>query len=605
VDATPPAGDHDVPSMAMLLAELSSFLEPIAVPGGAVIFREGDPTDSFFVIDDGDIRLEVHSDEVDSDATLAFVGPGSLLGEIGILTGAPRSATAIAHTDVRARRMTMDEVDRLYRERPVDGLTLARLLGQAAAWRVRSLNEQHEEGLFTERDDPVVDAMVAAAVAAQRAFVEWDEDRLDRLLHDIASTIAARADELAASTVAETGIGRADDKAEKIVFGSFGVYSTLVGRPASGFLGVDTESDVADYASPAGVIFAMAPVTEPVSTYANKALIALKGRNALILSPHRASAATAAAADDLVQAVLRQHGAPPAIVQLVRERGSRQRTARFMRHPDVSLIVATGGAAMVKAAYSSGTPALGVGAGNAPVWVGPDADLDYVAACVVASKSYDNGLICGAEQHLVVDASSRDRLATALTEAGAVVLDRAATEQFVATAFLPTGRLKAMYIGRSATEIAAAADLPVADATKLIVITGELDDVQGAYATERLAPIVTLYTTAGEAAAIELCRTLLAYEGAGHTAVIHTEDEERIDRFARAMPASRLLVGVPASQGCGGAMTGLVPSMTLGCGTFGGTATTDNVGFRNLLNVKRLARMNFTNALNARRLSDP
>jgi acyl-CoA reductase-like NAD-dependent aldehyde dehydrogenase len=593
----------EVPSMTALLDSLCSLFEPIAFPAGTVVFREGDPTDSVFVIDDGEVRLEVHSDEVDTDATLAFVGPGSLLGEIGILTGATRSATAIAHTDVDARRMSRKEIEVLYRDRPVEGLRLARLLGQAAAWRVRSMNEQHEEHLFIDQGDPVVDAMVNGAVTAQRAFADWDEERLDRLLHDLASTIAERADELAAATVGETGIGRVDDKAEKIRFGSVGVYSTLVGRPASGLLGIDTEADVAEYASPAGVVFAMAPVTEPVSTYANKVLIALKGRNALILSPHRASAATAAKADDIVQAVLQRHGTPSGIVQLVRDRGSRQRTARFMRHPDVSLIVATGGAAMVKAAYSSGTPALGVGAGNAPVWVGSDADLEYVAACVVASKSFDNGLVCGAEQHLVVDAASRNDFAAALEGAGAVVLDRVATEQFVAKAFLPSGRLKAALIGRSATEIAAAAGVTVPDDTKLIVISGDVDGAEGAYATERLAPIVTLYATYGEAAAIDLCRALLAYEGAGHTAVIHTDDEDRIDRFARAMPASRILVGVPASQGCGGALTGLVPSMTLGCGTFGGTATTDNVGFRNLLNVKRLARMNFTNAMNARRLS--
>jgi acyl-CoA reductase-like NAD-dependent aldehyde dehydrogenase len=594
----------DVPSIAALLEPVSSLLEPIAFPTGAVLFREGDPTDSFFLIDSGEVRLEVHSDEIDSDATLAFLGSGSMLGEIGILTGATRSATAIAHTEVKARRMSKDDIERLYRERPAEGLTLARVLGEAAAWRVRSMNEQHEERLFVDRGDPVVDTMVAAAAHAQGVFENWDEERLDRLLHDIASTIAGRAEELAAATVAETGIGVVEDKAEKIVFGSLGVYSTLVGQPGTGLLDVDEEREVAEYASPVGVVFAMTPVTEPVSTYTNKVLIALKGRNAVIISPHRASAATAVQADDIVHDVLRRHGAPAEVVQLVRDRGSRQRTARFMRHPGVNLIVATGGAAMVKAAYSSGTPALGVGAGNAPVWVGPDAEVDHVAACVVASKSFDNGLICGAEQHLIVDISARDALAAALEGAGAVVLDRVATEQFVAKAFLPSGRLRATFIGQSASAIAAAAGVPAPDDTRLIVITGEVDAVEGAYATERLAPIVTLYATEGDDAAIDLCRALLAFEGTGHTAVIHSEDEGRIDRFTRAMPASRILVGVPASQGCAGALTGLVPSMTLGCGTFGGTATTDNVGFRNLLNVKRLARMNFTNAINARRLSE-
>ena len=293
------------PVMTEPLDQLSSFLEAVSFPAGTIIFREGEPTDSFLVIDRGEVRLEVHSDEVDSDATLAFAGPGALLGEIGVLTGAPRSASAIAHTDVEGRRMMVDRIEWLYRERPAEGVALARMLGEAAALRVRSLNQQHEEHLFVDRGDPAVDRMVAHAVEAQRAFERWDEDRLDALLLELASTIADRADDLAAATIAETGIGRTEDKAEKIRFGALGVYASLTGRPASGLLDVDEDLDVARYASPAGVIFAMAPVTEPVSTYVNKVLISLKGRNALILSPHRASAATAAMADDLVQSVLR------------------------------------------------------------------------------------------------------------------------------------------------------------------------------------------------------------------------------------------------------------------------------------------------------------
>ncbi len=584
--------------------QLASLLEPVAFGAGTVIFRENEPTDAFFVIEAGDIRLEVHSDEVDADATLAYVGPGAMLGEVGVLTGAPRSATAIAETDVRAGRMAITDIELLYQERPAEGLVLARLLGEAAAWRVRSANEQYQEHLFVRGDDPVVDMTVAAAVRAQREFADWDEARIDALLADIATAVADCADELAAATVSETGIGRAEDKAEKILFGSLSVYATLAGEIASGPTNVDLEREVTEYASPVGVVFAMAPVTEPVSTYVNKVLIALKGRNALILSPHRASARTAARTDDIVQDILERHGAPGRIVQLIRDRGSRQRTARFMRHRDVSLIVATGGGAMVRAAYSSGTPALGVGAGNAPVWICPDADVDFVAACIVASKAFDNGLVCGAEQHLVVDSAVLDQLVSALENAAAVVLDRGGAEEFVGNAFQASGRLRSHLIGRSAEEIGALTGVATPAGTKLIVLTADRDHAEGAYATERLAPIVTLYPVDGDADALELCCELLAHEGTGHTAVIHTDDEGRIDRFVRAIPASRILVGVPASQGCGGALTGLVPSMTLGCGTFGGTSTTDNVGFRNLLNTKRLARINFTNAMNARRSPD-
>ena len=519
------------------LDQLSSFLEAVSFPAGTIIFREGEPTDSFLVIDRGEVRLEVHSDEVDSDATLAFAGPGALLGEIGVLTGAPRSASAIAHTDVEGRRMMVDRIEWLYRERPAEGVALARMLGEAAALRVRSLNQQHEEHLFVDRGDPAVDRMVA-----QRSRRSAPSSVGTRIGSTPSCTSSPRRSPTVPTTLLRPRSPRrasAGRRTRRRRSGSArsACTASLTGRPASGLLDVDEDLDVARYASPAGVIFAMAPVTEPVSTYVNKVLIALKGRNALILSPHRASAATAAMADDLVQSVLERHGAPPRIVQLVRERGSRQRTARFMRHRDVSLIVATGGDAMVRAAYSSGTPALGVGAGNAPVLIGPDADLDYVAACVVSSKSFDNGLICGAEQHLVADGTLVDGLVQALRDADAVVLDRTATEAFVAKAFLDSGRLRAAHIGRSAAEIAAATEVAAPPGTLLLVITGDAHEVKGAYATERLAPIVTLYATDGESEAIDLCRSLLQYEGTGHTAVIHSEDEELIDRFARAMPS--------------------------------------------------------------------
>src|SRR4051794_38660740 len=216
-------------TMTELLEPLSSLLEPVEFTAGTIIFREGDPTDSFFVVEAGDVRLEVHSDEIDTDATLAFVTAGAILGEIGILTGASRSATAIAHTDVAARRMSRGEIERLYRDRPVDGLTIARVLGEAAAWRVRSVNAQQEQHLFVDHGDPVVDAMVARAGAAQHAFEDWEEDRVDLVLADIASAIADAAPDLAAATIAETGIGRVEDKEEKIVFGSLGVYATLRG----------------------------------------------------------------------------------------------------------------------------------------------------------------------------------------------------------------------------------------------------------------------------------------------------------------------------------------------------------------------------------------
>jgi acyl-CoA reductase-like NAD-dependent aldehyde dehydrogenase len=287
--------------------------------------------------------------------------------------------------------------------------------------------------------------------------------------------------------------------------------------------------------------------------------------------------------------VLAEHGAPTALVQWIRNRTSRRKTAKFMQHDDVAMILATGGPAMVKAAYSAGKPAIGVGPGNAPAWVAADADIDAAANAVVISKAFDNGLICGAEQHLIVDASVRAQFVAALEQAGARVLDSGETERFMAAAFEPGGDLKMQFVGRSAELIAQACDVEGAEGAQLLVFEADASDPAAAEAKERLAPLLSLFTVDGDEAAIALARGLLEHEGAGHTANIHTSSQERIDRYAAEMPASRVLVNVPSSQGCCGFVTGLTPSLTLGCGTYGGNSTTDNVSYRNLMNVKRLA----------------
>ena len=587
-----------------LLAAAGPHLTSVTLAAGTHLFEEGDETDSFYVLDEGDVRFELHSDEVDSDSVLSYAGPGAILGEVGLLTGMPRSATAIAETDVRARRMGRDTLERLVTEDPAAALAIVRVLGREASVKLVDLTHRLAEHLFSDVPDPEVEAMVALAVAAQRVFDGWSEEAVDDLLREIVAAVVARAETLGAATVAETGIGDAADKTEKIRFGSAGVYATLTGRPGRGVIADDEATKVTEVASPVGVVFALAPVTEPVSTYVNKVLMCLKARNAIIVSPHRASKRIAAMADDLVQEVLARKGAPAGLVQVVRERTSRQRTARFMRHPDVGLILATGGAAMVKAAYSSGKPAIGVGAGNAPVWVAASAELDRTAECVVQSKAFDNGLVCGAEQHLVVDDAVFDDLVDRLRAIGTVVVPPDQTAAVVERAFTPEGRLRMEHIGRTAVDIAVAVGLddPALGGARVLAIHGDPEHVEGPFATERLAPIITLYRVSGAEAAISLCGRLLDHEGRGHTAVVHAEDEDDIQRFAAAMPASRILVNVPAALGCSGVLTGLVPSMTLGCGTFGGNSTTDNVGYRNVMNVKRIARMNFDNALATRRL---
>jgi acetaldehyde dehydrogenase/alcohol dehydrogenase len=243
---------------------------------------------------------------------------------------------------------------------------------------------------------------------------------------------------------------------------------------------------------------------------------------------------------------------------------------------------------MVKAAYSSGTPAIGVGAGNAPSWIAADADLDAAAVAVIASKGFDNGLICGAEQHLVVDASIADEFRAKLAENGAAVLDQAETDRFMAEAFEPDGDLKMWFIGQPAAKILDAAGLDKPGA-KLVVFEADASNPQGAQARERLAPVLSFFTVDGDDEATALCKALLAYEGAGHTANIHSADPARAERFAATMPASRILVNSPSAHGCCGMTTGLPYTLTLGCGTWGGNSTTNNVRHTDIRNVKRMA----------------
>ena len=261
-----------------------------------------------------------------------------------------------------------------------------------------------------------------------------------------------------------------------------------------------------------------------------------------------------------------------------------------MRHPGVSMILATGGTAMVKAAYSSGTPAIGVGPGNAPAWVCADADVEAAARIVVASKAFDHGIICGSENNLVADRSVRDAFTGALRRAGAAVLTAAECDRLARVAFDDRdGRLRRSVLGQAAAAIAAQAGIEVPAGTRLLVAPVPRQAVPGPYGREKLAPLLSLFTADGEDDGIGLCRQILGNGGRGHTAIIHTRSQRLQSSFARQMPVSRVLVNGPGAQGCIGLGNGLTPSLTLGCGTYGRTSTTDNVTYTHLVNIKRVA----------------
>jgi acetaldehyde dehydrogenase / alcohol dehydrogenase len=438
--------------------------------------------------------------------------------------------------------------------------------------------------------DPIVEELIARALPAQRLIEGWSEVRINELLLALAQTVADHAEALAVATVAETGMGNVHDKTVKNRMASLGIWEHLTGRVGHGVISFDSQRQVIEVASPIGIVVGLVPATHPVATFIFKTLIAIKARNALILSPSRRAQQVSNQVGALIQPVLRQHGAPADLVQWVRSHSSRQITAALMSHPQVGLVLATGGSAMVKAAYRSGTPAIGVGPGNAPALISADADVGHAARSAVRSKAFDNGLVCGAENSLVVETSVRADLIEQLEQTGAAVLTPEEAARFQRVAVDPqTHRFKSDIIGRDAARLAEWARIKRPYSIQLLVVPTGAAAAENYLAAEKLAPVVGLFTVADADEGLRVCRALLEIDGAGHTAIIYTHNDALIQRFAAEMPASRILVNSPGTQGVLGLTTGLELSMTLGCGTWGGTSTTDSIAYKHLLNIKRVA----------------
>ncbi len=575
-------------------ADVAGIIEPLlqtqSFEPGQQLFKAGDVGDCCYLIDQGEVRIEADRHEVDTDSVLAYLGAGSVVGEVALLDNEPRSANAFAHTKLTVRRLNASDLEQLEKEHPQALIRIIRALATNASSKLRRTNEKLADAIFPERDQEVED-MVAKAIEAQAQFASWDESRIDELILALAGSVAMNSFELASATVKETRMGNIADKTFKNQVASMGVAQTLIGQRGAGALATHDQLAITEIAAPVGVVFGLVPQTNPVATAIFKTLIALKSRNAMILSFHHSALGVANQYGEILRPVLHQFGAPENLIQWVKARTSRKKTAAFMSHPKIGLILATGGSGMVKAAYSSGTPALGVGPGNAPVLITSSANLEHAAHSIVISKSFDNGLICGSEHNLITEAAVRDRFIAALERQGAAVLNEeeaARFNQVVVNAANQTFRLQV--IGQSADQIAAFTGIKRDYPIKLIVVPSTYNGKPNAWAGEKMAPMLSLFTTGNSQAGIELSIALLKYMGTGHTAIIHSNDEQCIQDFAAAMPASRILINSPGSHGVVGYTTGLLPSFTLGCGTFGGNSTTDNVSFRNLTNIKRMAR---------------
>jgi acetaldehyde dehydrogenase (acetylating) len=428
---------------------------------------------------------------------------------------------------------------------------------------------------------------VKKAKEAQRQYLDFSQETVDRIVEAAAKAAFAKKDELARIAVEETGMGVAEHKAIKNEVASMGVYESIREVKTVGVIRENKKDKVIEVASPFGVIAGIVPTTNPTSSAIFKSLIALKTRNAIVFSPHpSAKGCTVEAAKICLEAAVKA-GAPEGIIGWI-TKPTMDATQGLMQHRDVNLILATGGGALVRAAYSSAKPAYGVGPGNVPCYIEKTADIQKAVKRIVDSKTFDNGTICATEQALVVDRNIRDIVIREFKNHGAYFLnddEKQKLEKVIAS----NGKLNPKIVGRYANVIAKMAGIDVPKETRILIADETKVGKEFPFSIEKLAPIFPFYTVDGEEQAINICDQLLALGGRGHSLALHTSDEDVIRRFSLHMPVSRLLVNTPSSVGAVGGTTGLKPSLTLGCGSFGGNITGDNISAEHLINIKRIA----------------
>lgn len=430
--------------------------------------------------------------------------------------------------------------------------------------------------------------LVRKAKAAQKEYKTCSQEKIDQVVKALAIRMERESENLAKLAVEETGYGNVPDKTVKNLVASKLLYEAIKDMKTVGFINEDDEKKIYEIGVPVGVIAGLVPSTNPTSTAIYKAIIALKAGNAIVLSPHPAAKGCIMESVKGMRAVLVEEGVPEDLISCI-SIPTMEATDGLMKHDDVKLILATGGSAMVKAAYSSGTPALGVGPGNVPVFVERTADLPLAAKRIVQGKSFDNGTICASEQALVVEGAVFEPMLKELKKQGCYFLnaeEKALMDKLVQK---PHGTLNTRIVGKSAVEIAAMAGIKVPEDTKVILAEEKGVGKEFPFSREKLSPLLALYVEPDWQRACEKCIEILEYGGEGHSLGIHSNNEKIIREFALRKPASRILVNTSTTHGAVGATTNLMPALTLGCGAIGGSATSDNINPMHLIDIRRMA----------------
>ena len=423
---------------------------------------------------------------------------------------------------------------------------------------------------------------------AQKQLARMSQQQLDAITEAVAVAFQKSAVELAELAVRETGFGNAEDKTVKNNFASRTVLERIRPMKTVGVLKEDPREKLWEIGVPVGVIAGIVPSTNPTSTVCYKTLIALKAGNTIVFSPHPKALACTLRAAQIVAKAAQSAGAPQGSVSCL-SIASMAGCQELMSAPEVRLILATGGPGMVRAAYSSGKPAIGVGAGNGPAYIHHSADVKQALGCILKSKSFDYGTVCALAQSILVEKDMEQTVRQTAETMGFYFMDKTQAGQLAKLLFRPTGALNPEIVGRPATELAQKAGFSVPQGTKVLVAREQEAGPTRPYSMEKLCPVLAFFVMDSEDAVLSKAIEVLTHEGSGHTFSMHANDRTVVEKFALQIPVSRFLVNTPSALGGIGATTALFPALTLGCGAVGGSSSSNNISPLDLINIRRVA----------------
>jgi len=439
-----------------------------------------------------------------------------------------------------------------------------------------------------EMDSKVyINGYIDRARKAQQEFEKFSQEQIDEIVMTVAKVVHDNAEYLAEIAVDETGMGVVADKIAKNKGKARIIWNSLKGKKSKGIIERDEATGITKIAKPIGVVAAITPCTNPIVTPMSNAMFALKGGNAIIITPHHKSVKCSAKTVELINAELDKLGAPKHLIQII-DQQSRENTQNLISSADI--VIATGGMGMVKAAYSSGKPALGVGAGNVQCIIDEDADIEIAAPQIIAGRIFDNGIVCSGEQSIIMPENRYDEMLKAFEKNGAFLVTKPEEKEAMRNAMFAEGAMSRHAVGQSVQAIAKLAKLNIPEDTKVIIVEADGSGESDLLAKEKMCPVLAAFKYKTFEEGVEIARANLEEEGKGHSVAIHSNNKDHIEYAGTELCVSRFLINQTCATSAGGSFfNGLAPTNTLGCGSWGNNSISENLNYTHLINVSRIA----------------